>query len=252
MLKTRIIPTLLYKDFGLVKGVSFDSRRAVGSPMQAIKVYELRGVDELVLLDVNATQQARGPDLELIDELADECFMPLTVGGGIRDEADIADLLRVGADKVCVGTAAVEDPDVVSRGATRFGSQCIVVSLDVTIDAEGTSRVAVRSGTKVTTLDPVAVALEAEERGAGELLVQSVDRDGTHTGYDLDTIARVADAVRIPVIASGGAGTYDHLREGIQIGHASAVAAASMFHFSEQTPAGAKAYLREHGMAMRR
>lgn len=252
MLKTRIIPTLLYKDFGLVKGVAFDSRRAVGSPLQAVKVYEMRGVDELVFLDVTATQQGRGPDLALIDDLADECFMPLTAGGGVRTVDDVHALLQVGADKVCIGTSAVEHPDVIDAAASRFGAQCIVVSVDVSRAGAGEPRVMVRSGTEATSLDPVAFAKEVEDRGAGEVLLQSVDRDGTMSGYDLEALAAVSDAVSIPVIASGGAGTYDHLLAGLTEGRASALAAASMFHFTEQTPRGAKEHLHAHGIPVRR
>lgn len=251
MLKARIIPTLLYKDFGLVKGTAFDSRRAVGSPMQAIKVYELRGVDELVFLDVTATLQDRSPDAELIDELADECFMPLTVGGGVKTVDDVRRLLEVGADKVCIGTAAVEQPSVVEEAASRFGSQCVVVSIDTRATPVGL-RVWTRSGTNDADRDPVDLARELADRGAGEILLQSVERDGTMTGYDLDAIRLVSRAVSIPVIASGGAGSYLHLLEALTYGEASAVAAASMFHFTEQTPREAKVYLGAHGIAVRR
>ena len=240
MLKTRIIPTLLYKDFGLVKGVGFDSRRAVGSPMQAIKVYEMRGVDELVLFDVTATAQGRHPDHELIDELADECFMPLTVGGGVSTIDDVYRLLQVGADKVCLGTAIIEHPDLVDEAAGRFGAQCVVVSIDT------------RSGSLATGRDPVSLARELEERGAGEIIIQAVDRDGTMAGYDLETIRAVSRAVSVPVVASGGAGSYDDMLQALTVGEASAVAAASVFHFTEQTPREAKEYLGTHGIPVRR
>ena len=186
MLKTRIIPTLLYKDFGLVKGVGFDSRRAVGSAMQAVKVYEMRGVDELVFLDVTATLQGRPPDLELIDELADECFMPLTVGGGVRTVDDVGDLLRVGADKVCIGTAAFEAPEVIDVAAGRYGAQCIVVAIDTRSRDDGPVTVWSRSGTVPTGRSPVEVAMDMESRGAGEILLTSIDRDGTMSGYDIE------------------------------------------------------------------
>ncbi len=251
MLKTRVIPTLLYKDFGLVKGTAFDSRRAVGSPMQAIKVYEMRGVDELVLFDVTATLQDRSPDFELIDDLADDCFMPLTVGGGVRSIEDVRGLLQVGADKVCLGSAAVEQPDLVAEAARLFGSQCVVVSIDVRRDGDDPPTVWIRSGTDSTGQAPTDVASELEARGAGEIVLQSIDRDGTMTGYDLDTLRAVCDAVSVPVVASGGAGTYDHMLQAVEIGGASAVAAASMFHFTEQTPQGAKDHLRAHGVAVR-
>lgn len=251
MLKKRIVPTLLYRDFGLVKGVRFDSRRAVGSPMQAIKVYNLRGVDELVFLDVTASLQSRRPDFALIDDLADDCFMPLTVGGGVRSIDDVARLLAVGADKVAVNSVAVEDPALVGSAADRFGAQCIVVSIDTKAEEDGTQRVWIRSATERTDLDPVSFAREMEERGAGELMVTSVDRDGTMTGYDLDTIAAISDAVSIPIIASGGAGSYEHMYDAIAAADVSAVAAASIFHFTQQTPMEAKQYLRSRGVAVR-
>jgi cyclase len=246
MLKIRVIPTLLHKGFGLVKGVRFDSRRAVGSPMQAVKVYNLRNVDELVFLDVSATAEGRGPDLELVDELADECFMPLAVGGGIRTVDDVRALLGVGADKVVIGTAALDRPEIVREAADRFGSQCVVVSIDV---RDG--RVCAQSGTVATGRDPVDVAREVEALGAGEILLQSVDEDGVMNGYDVSTVARVSSAVSIPVIASGGAGTFAHMAGVLRAGGASAVAAASMFHFTEQTPMEAKQYLREQGFPVR-
>jgi cyclase len=251
VLKTRIIPTLLYKDFGLVKGIRFDSRRAVGSAMQAIKVYEMRGVDELMFLDVSATRQGRPPDYDLIDELADECFMPLTVGGGISSFAAVRRLLEVGADKVCIGSAAVETPDVVDEAAESFGSQCVVVSIDFRVGPDG-PRVWIRSASQETDRDPVDLAREVAERGAGEILLQSIDRDGTMLGYDLETTRDVSRAVSVPVIASGGAGSYEHMLQVLNDGEASAVAAASMFHFTEQTPLEAKGYLGARGIHVRR
>lgn len=251
MLKTRIVPTLLYRDFGLVKGVRFDSRRAVGSAMQAIKVYNLRGVDELVFLDVTATLQDRGPDFSLIDDLADDCFMPLAVGGGVRSLDDVAGLLAVGADKVVVNTAAVESPGLVDEASARFGAQCIVVSIDTKVDDDGAVRVWTHSGTRRTDHEPVALARAMESRGAGELLVTSIDRDGTMEGYDIPTIGAVAEAVSIPVIASGGAGSYEDMFRVLDEADASAVAAASIFHFTQQTPMEAKRYLRAHGVAVR-
>lgn len=253
MLKVRVVPTLLYKDFGLVKGVHFDSWRPVGSPMQAVKVYNLRGVDELVLLDVTATAQGRGPDIALVDELADECFMPMTVGGGVRSVDDVASLLRAGADKVAVCSAALERPGLLREASDRFGAQCVVVSIDTRADPEGGAMtVWARSGTVDTGRDPVAVAVEAERLGAGEVLLQCADRDGTMEGYDVRTVRRVADAVSIPVVASGGCGTYEHMVEAVRDGHASAVAAAAIFHFTQQTPAEAKAYLAAAGIPVRR
>ena len=246
MLKVRVIPTLLHKGFGLVKGVRFDSLRAVGSPMQAVKVYNLRNVDELVFLDVTATAEGRGPDFGLIDEIADECFMPFAVGGGVRDVDDVRGLLGVGADKVVIGTAAYERPAIVREASDRFGAQCVVVSVDT---RHGT--VWTRSGTCDTGRDPVSVACEMEAHGAGEILLQSIADDGVMEGYDVDTVARVADAVSIPVIASGGAGNFEHMASALAEGGASAVAAASIFHFTEQTPMEAKRFLQGRGIPVR-
>jgi cyclase len=249
--KVRVMPTLLYKDVGLVKGVQFDSWRRVGSAMQAIKVYNMRGVDELVFLDITATRDGSRPDFTLIDELADECFMPLTVGGGIRSVDDVLRLLQVGADKIAINTAAVETPGLVSHIAAQFGSQCVVVSIDARRHENGRHEVFTHAATIATGRDPVALAKEVEAGGAGEILLTSIDRDGTMTGYDVDLIRDVSSAVAIPVIASGGAGNYEHMAEALLQGKASAVAAASIFHFTPQTPLEAKQYLRERGVNVR-
>jgi cyclase len=251
MLKLRVMPTLLYKDFGLVKGVAFDSWRRIGSAMQAVKVYNLREVDELVLLDIAATREGRPPDFEVVDELADECFMPLAVGGGIRTVEHVQRLLQVGADKVVVNTAAMESPDLIREIARRFGSQCVVVSIDARRHADGVYETYTHAGTVPAGKDPASMAREAEAAGAGEILVTSIDRDGTLAGYDVELTRLVADSVTIPVIASGGAGTYEHMAEVIREGHSSAVAAASLFHFTHQTPAEAKRYLKERGFVVR-
>lgn len=251
MLKVRIIPTLLYKDVGLVKGIRFDSWRRVGSAMQAIKVYNMREVDELVFLDITATQERRHPDFELVDELADECFMPMTVGGGVRTIADVQRLLRVGADKVAINTSAVENNELVRQVAERFGSQCVVVSIDARSTDDGNYEVYTYSGTQPTGINPSTLAQKVEEMGAGEILLTSIDRDGTMNGYDIELIRSVSNSVSIPVIASGGAGTYEHLFQAWTHGRASAIAAASIFHFTEQTPLGAKHYLAERGVPVR-
>jgi cyclase len=251
MLKVRVMPTLLFKDTGLVKGQRFDSWRRVGAALQAIKVYNLREVDELVFLDVAATLAGRQPDFATVDELADECFAPLTVGGGVRTVEDVRRLLRVGADKVAMNTGAVEDPRLVHDVAERFGTQCAVVSIDARWDPSGSYEVYTHSGTKPTGKDPVAIAREVEAMGAGEILLTSIDRDGTMAGYDLQLVRRVSDAVSIPVIASGGAGSYEHMLAAVRDGQASALAAASMFHFTEQTPLEAKRYLAAHGINVR-
>lgn len=251
MIKTRIIPTLLYKNFTLVKGVSFDSWRRVGSLLQAIKVYRLREVDELIFLDISATLEGRSPDFRLVDDFADECFMPLTVGGGIRSVEDIKMLLRCGADKVAINSAAVEAPEILREAARKFGAQCIVVSIDARKTSDGRHEVFVRSGTKPTGKEPSLFAREVEKLGAGEILLTSIDRDGTMEGYDMELTRSVADAVSIPVIASGGAGHYEHMFEVLREGRASAVAAAAIYHFTQMTPIEAKQFLMERGIAVR-
>lgn len=251
MLKHRVMPTLLFKEVGLVKGIGFDSWRRIGPAMQAVKVYNMRQVDELVFLDIAATPNGALPDFQLIDELADHCFMPLTVGGGVRSVEDIRALLAVGADKVAINTAAVADPQLIAKGAALFGSQCITVSIDVLRKPDGGVEVMTHCGRQPTGLDPVAWAREAERLGAGEILLGSVDRDGTMRGYDLPLIRSVTQAVNIPVIASGGAGSYAHMAEAIIEGGADAVAAASIFHFTEMTPREAKLYLAGQGLPVR-
>jgi cyclase len=251
MIKVRLIPTLLFKDFGLVKGVSFDSWRRVGSAMQAVKVYNLREVDELIFLDITATLDGRPPDLEAVDELADECFMPLTVGGGVRSLEHVRGLLSVGADKVALNTAAVENPDLIRQIAGQFGSQCVVASIDCKQQANGGYEVWTHAGTRPTGLEPVALAKKLEVLGAGEILLTSIDRDGTMSGYDLALTRQVSQAVSIPLIASGGAGNYEHLAAVLREGQASDVAAASIFHFTQQTPLEAKRYLADAGFPMR-
>jgi cyclase len=251
MLKVRVMPTLLYKAPTLVKGIGFDSWRRVGSLMQAIKVYSMRQVDELVFLDISATAEGRPPDLELVDDFADECFMPLTVGGGIRTISDVRNLLRVGADKVAINSAAVETPSLIGEIAAEFGSQCIVVSIDVKRSGDGSYSVWTYSGKKPTGLDPVVLARESEKLGAGEIILTSIDRDGTMSGYDVELTKRVSEAIKIPLIASGGAGCYAHIYEVIVQGGASAIAAASIFHFTQQTPLEVKRFLKERGIAIR-
>jgi cyclase len=251
VLKIRVIPTLLFKDFGLVKGVGFDSWRPVGSAMQAVKIYDLREVDELIFVDITAASENRPPDYGTVDELADECFMPMTVGGGVQTVDHATRLLQVGADKVALSTAAVETPELVGELACRFGSQCVVVSIDFKLVSDSRYEVFSHSGTRPTGLDPVAFARDMESKGAGEILLQSIDRDGTMEGYNVAVTRKVAGAVSIPVIASGGAGTYEHMAAVILEGRASAAAAASMFHFTQQTPLEAKHALAKQGIAVR-
>jgi cyclase len=250
-IKIRIIPSLLFKEMGLVKGTAFDSWRRVGTAMQAIKVYNLREVDELIFLDITATVEGRNPDFEMVDELADECFFPFAVGGGITCVEDVRRVLRVGADKVVLNTAAVERPELLREIAQRFGSQCVIVSIDARRNEDDTYEVFTYSGKQPTGQDPVAVARRSAELGAGEILITSIERDGTMMGYDLKLTRQVSEAVSIPVIASGGAGNYEHMAEALREGKASAVAAASIFHFTQQTPLEAKRYLREQGFNVR-
>ncbi len=251
MIKARIIPTLLYRDVVLVKGVRFDSWRCVGYVLQSVKVYCVREVDELIFLDITASQQGRTPDFQLIDDIADECFMPLTVGGGIKSVEDVRRLLACGADKVAINTAAVVTPDLVKKSAREFGSQCIVVSIDVKEISAGKYETAILSGTRGTGLDPIEFAKRMEDSGAGEILLTSIDRDGTMLGYDVGLTRRVSEAVSIPVIASGGAGEARHVFDVLKEGKASAAAAASMYHFTQITPLEVKKYLTQQGMQVR-
>ena len=249
--KVRVIPTLLFKEIGCVKGVGFDSWRGVGSAMQAVKVYNMREVDELIFLDIAATQQARSTDLETVDQLSDECFMPLTVGGGVSSLDHVREILKIGADKIAINTAAVKNPYLIKEISDSFGSQCVVVSIDAKACPAGSHEVWTHSGTVPSGRDPISIAREAESFGAGEILLTSIDRDGTMKGYDLVLIRSITEAVSIPVIASGGVGNYQHMLEGLQMAKASAVAAASIFHFTHQTPLEAKKYLRENGINVR-
>lgn len=250
MLKIRVMPTLLFRDNVLVKGTEFDSWRNVGSAMQAVRVYNMRNVDELVFLDITATHQSRSPDFDLVRELAQECFMPFAVGGGITNIEDVRWLLKSGADKVVVNTALIDHPDLVGRIAETFGSQSVIASIDAKANTAGDWDVWVESGTRQTGTDPISLAQRAESDGAGEIMICSTERDGTQTGYEISLIEAVADAVSIPVIASGGAGSYEDFANALDAG-ASAVAAASMFHFTEQTPMEAKHFLAEKGYPVR-
>lgn len=250
MLKVRVIPTLLWKQFGLVKGVSFDSWRRVGPVLPAIKVYNHREVDELILVDIVAHEGHDDPDFESIDEFGQDCFVPLTVGGGISRIDQVQHLLRAGADKVSINTAAHNRPDLVSEIAKRHGAQCVVASVDVRTLDNGWCCFS-HAGKKNTGREVVAWACELEDRGAGEILLTSIERDGTMQGYDLALIEAVVRSVKIPVIASGGAGSYQHMIDAVQKAGASAVAAASIFHFTEQTPAEAKVAMAGAGIPVR-
>jgi imidazole glycerol-phosphate synthase subunit HisF len=250
MLKIRVIPTLLWKGPGLVKGAGFDSWRRVGPVLPAIRVYNRREVDELVLLDIAATPDDEQPDLESLADYGQDCFVPLCFGGGIRDSDQVRALLRSGADKVSVNSAAYARPDLVRDIARRHGTQCVVASIDVRPAGRGRWTCFSHAGMRDTGQDAVAWARQMQDAGAGEILLTSIDRDGTFQGYDLDLIAAVSAAVSVPVIASGGAGGYGDMVAAVRAG-ASAVAAASIFHFTELTPAGAKAALAEAGFPVR-
>ncbi len=251
MLKVRVIPTLLLKNVGLVKGVSFNSWRRIGTLMPAVKVHNTREVDELILLDISATAEGRSPDFESINEVSAECFVPLTVGGGVRTLEDIRNLLKAGADKVCITTAAIENSKLISESASRFGSQCIVIGIDAKKNEQGIYECFTHCGTKASGKKVSEWAQEAETLGAGEIMITSIERDGTMSGYDLDLIKSVTDHVSVPVIASGGAGNYQHMFDAIQVAKASAVAAASIFQFTQQTPLEAKKFLAHKNVRVR-
>lgn len=251
MLKTRIIPTLLWKNLGLVKGIGFDSWRRVGTLLPAVRVYNTRQVDELILVDITATGEKRKPDFETINEISCECFVPFTVGGGITTTEDIKELLRAGADKVAINSAAFKHPELISQGAQMFGSQCIVASIDTKKNSKGEYICYSHSGSKSERIEVSKWAKRVESLGAGEILITSIENDGTKKGYDIDLIKLVTKSVSIPVIASGGAGNYEDMFKAIDKGKASAVAAASIFHYTEQTPMEAKQYLHEKGVPVR-
>jgi cyclase len=255
MLKVRLIPCLDVKDGRVVKGVQFVDLRDAGDPVEAAKAYDAAGADELCFLDITASHEDRGILLDVVQRTAEACFMPLTVGGGVRTVEDIRKLLLAGADKVSINTAAVNNPAFVREAAEKFGDQCIVVAIDAKrVTAEGESarwEIFTHGGRKATGIDALAFAQQVASLGAGELLVTSMDRDGTKAGYDLPLIRAIADSVSVPVIASGGVGTLDHLVAGVREGHASAVLAASIFHFGTYSIAEAKKYMAEAGLKMR-
>jgi imidazole glycerol-phosphate synthase subunit HisF len=251
MLKTRIIPCLDVADGRVVKGVNFVDLIDAGDPVEAAKAYDAAGADELCFLDIMATQDNRGTMFDLVTRTAEQCFMPLTVGGGVRTHHDVRALLLAGADKVSFNSAAVADPDVVADAADRFGSQCIVVAIDAKTVAPGRWEIFTHGGRRATGIDAVEFAQAVVARGAGEILLTSMDRDGTRSGFNLPLTRAIADAVAVPMIASGGVGTLDHLVEGVRDGHASAVLAASIFHFGEFTIGRAKAHMQAAGIPMR-
>ncbi|MCB5410102.1 imidazole glycerol phosphate synthase subunit HisF [Pseudogemmobacter faecipullorum] len=251
MLKTRLIPCLDVADGRVVKGVNFVNLIDAGDPVQVAKAYDAAGADEICFLDIHATHENRGTMFDLVTRTAEQIYVPLTVGGGVRTHHDVRALLLAGADKVSFNSAAVADPDVVAGAADRFGSQCIVVAIDAKTTAPGKWEIFTHGGRKPTGIDAVEFAQLVASKGAGEILLTSMDRDGTKDGYNLPLTRAISDAVSIPVIASGGAGNLDHLVEGITKGGASAVLAASIFHFGTYTIAEAKAHMAAAGIAMR-
>ncbi len=253
MLSTRIIPCLDVHAGRVVKGVNFVDLIDAGDPVEQAKAYEQQGADELVFLDITASSEERAIMHEVVERTASQCFMPLTVGGGLREVADIRDMLNAGADKVSLNTAAVRNPALIEEAASRFGNQCIVVAIDAKRrpDAPGQWEVYTHGGRTPTGQDAIEWARQTVRLGAGEILLTSMDADGTKDGYDLELTRAVSDAVEVPVIASGGAGTLDHLAEAVSIGRASAVLAASIFHFGTYTIRQSKEHLRDRGIPVR-
>lgn len=251
MLKTRIIPCLDVKDGRVVKGVNFVGLRDAGDPVEQAKVYDAAGADELCFLDITASSDNRDTIYDVVARTAEQCFMPLTVGGGVRSTGDIRALLKAGADKVSIMTAAVKDRSLVKRAAEKFGEQCIVVAIDAMAVGPDKWEVFTHGGREATGIDAVAYAKEVVSLGAGEILLTSMDRDGTKSGFNIPLTRAIADAVPVPVVASGGVGTLDHLVEGVTEGHASAVLAASIFHFGEYSIGEAKAHMAAAGIAVR-
>lgn len=251
MLKKRIIPCLDVKDGRVVKGTNFVDIQDAGDPVELAKFYDKAGADELVFLDITASHEKRGTMIDVVRKTAREVFIPFTVGGGIKSIEDMRAILRAGADKVSINTPAIQNPELITQGAKIFGSQCMVVAIDAKKRESGGYEAYINGGRVPTGLDVVEWAKKAESLGAGEILLTSMDRDGTKDGYDLELTRQVSDAVAIPVIASGGVGTLEHLREGLMEGNASAALAASIFHYGTYSVTEAKEYLKGKGVAIR-
>lgn len=247
MLKKRVIPVLLLRNGRMVKGVQFNNYRDTGNPKTAVRIYSAQDADELVFLDIDASLKSHGTMVEIVREAATECFMPLAAGGGVHSLDDVRELLLAGADKVVVTTSAVTNPGLIREIAERFGAQCVVAGIDYRMDGQG-SRVWIRCGTEQTELDPVQHAISLVELGVGEILLNSIDRDGTMQGYDLEMARKVADSVSVPVIVAGGAGNFMHLAELLRDTCASAAACASLFHFGDNNPIRARSYLKNLGI----
>jgi cyclase len=242
---------MLWKDSTLVKGQAFNSDRIIGTVLPTLRVYNRRQVDELMVMDISATNNERRPDFASVIDFADECFVPLTIGGGIKTIEDIRELLNAGADKVAINSEAYENQSFIRQAAEKFGSQCIVVSIDAKKNADGIYECYSHCGKKSQNIQPHVWAKKMQDLGAGEILITSIPHDGIMSGYDLELIKLVSNAVSIPVIASGGASKYEDFYQAISAANASAVAAASIFHFTEQTPLEAKQYLAEKGISVR-
>ena len=251
MLKARIIPCLDVKGGRVVKGVNFVDLRDAGDPVEQARVYDTAGADELCFLDITASHENRDTIYEVVSGSAEQCFMPLTVGGGVRVNDDIRKLLLAGADKVSINTAAVHRPEFVAEASERFGAQCIVVAIDAKSVGEGRWEIFTHGGRKPTGIDAIEWAKKMVGNGAGEILLTSMDRDGTGTGFDIALTRAIADSIPVPVIASGGVGNLDHLVEGVRDGHATAVLAATIFHFGEHSIQEAKAHMENAGVPMR-
>ena len=251
MLKCRVIPCLDVKDGRVVKGVNFVDLKDAGDPVESAIAYDAAGADELCFLDITASHENRGTILDVVQRTAEACFMPVTVGGGVRTTDDIRNLLLAGADKVSIMTAAVNNRDFVREAAEKFGSQCIVVAIDAKQVAPNRWEIFTHGGRKPTGLDAIQYAKEVVALGAGEILLTSMDRDGTKSGFDITLTRAIADAVQVPLIASGGVGNLNHLVEGIRDGHATAVLAASIFHFGEFTIRQAKEHMKNAGLPVR-
>ena len=251
MLKIRIIPCLDVKNGRIVKGVNFKNLKDAGDPVLTAQVYDELGADEICFLDIAATLENRDVTLDLVRKTSEKCFIPITVGGGVRAIEDIRQLLLNGADKVSFNSAAIRDPDIISTAANKFGSQCIVVAIDAKKTKHGKWEIFSHGGTKETGIEAISFAKDMQERGAGEILLTSMDKDGTKDGYDIELTKLISDSLNIPIIASGGAGKLEHFKSVIEKGKASAILAASIFHFGEISIKQVKSYLRSEGIPVR-
>ncbi|MAR79385.1 MAG: imidazole glycerol phosphate synthase subunit HisF [Rhodospirillaceae bacterium] len=251
MLKKRIIPCLDVKDGHVVKGINFLKLKKIGDPVEQAKIYQDQGADELCFLDISATNENRNIIIDIVRKTAEKCFMPLTVGGGIRNLEDIRNLLKAGADKISLNSFAVNNPDLVKEAAKKFGTQCIVVAIDVKKMVNGKYGVFTHGGNKETDLEALSWAKKVEKYGAGEILLTSMDRDGTGNGFDIEITKEIADNVSIPVVASGGVGSLQHLVDGVKMGNASGVLAASIFHYGKFSIQEAKKFMKKSGVEVR-